>query len=117
MTEPMGTEPRGLLLAMQAMLRSKGRDVAEVIGYRERSYNIGYCETCYDMVTDVRIYYRQADGTEAHYQVEYTDLGELIRELTATPDEAKAWNDAALRETDEQRQERWSVNDFDEESR
>jgi hypothetical protein len=113
--EPMGTEPRGLLLAMQAMLRRKDVDAAEVIGYRERSYNIGYCETCSELVTDVRIYYRRGDGTEAHYQVEYTDLGELIRKLTDIPDEQHRWGETATREPNDQRWGRASLHSFDEE--
>jgi hypothetical protein len=114
MTDPMGTEPPGLLLAMLGMLRRKGVDAAGVIGYRERSYNIGYCETCSHMVTDVRVYYRRGDGAEDHYQVEYTDLGELIRELTTVPDEVAAWDAAAVRESEDQRFDRFLVHSFDE---
>lgn len=111
----IGTEPPELLAAMLAMIRRKGCDAAEVTGYRERSYNIGYCETCSDLVTDVRIYYRRTDGTDAHYQVEFTGLGELIRELTDDPHQFGAWNERAKRETFDERCERWSVHSFDEE--
>jgi hypothetical protein len=113
--QPLGTEPPELLEAMLAMIRRKGCDAAQVTGYRERSYNIGYCETCSDLVTDVRIHYHKPDGTEAHYQVEYTGLAELIRELTDDRDRFATWNEAATHETFDERVERWSVHDFDEE--
>jgi hypothetical protein len=111
----IGTEPPELLGAMLSMIRRKGCEAAQVTGYRERSYNIGYCETCSDLVTDVRIYYRRPDGAEAHYQCDYTGLGELIRELTDDPGQRGDWAERARYETSDERSERWSVHDFDEE--
>lgn len=117
MTEQIGTQPPDLLDAMLAMIRREGRTDAEcVTGYRERSYNIGYCETCSEILTDVRIYYRRADGTDAHYQVQYTDLGQLIRELTDDQDEQGVWDAAATHESSEEAWERLDVHDFDEEA-
>jgi hypothetical protein len=114
--ETIGTEPPELLDAMLAMIRRKGCDAVKVTGYRERSYNIGYCETCSEMVTDVRIFYVKADGSEAHYQAEYTDLGELIRQLTDDPGRRQHWNDTAKRETQDERIDRWGAHAFDEET-
>nr|WP_221374504.1 hypothetical protein [Actinoplanes polyasparticus] len=116
-TETIGTEPSELLEAMLAMIRRKGCNAERVTGYRERSYNIGYCETCSDLVADVRIYYVQPDGTDSHYQVQYTSLGELIRELTDDRGEQLSWDDAAVHEHPDERDDRWSVHDFDEEAR
>lgn len=110
----MPDQPPALLDAMLAMIRRKGCTAEAVTGYRERSYNIGYCETCNDLVTDVRIYYRQPDGTEAHYQVEYTGLADLIRELTDDPDQRGSWIERATHETADERSERWSAHSFDE---
>lgn len=61
--------PRGLLDAMLAMLQ---RDKANlyavaVTGYQECSYNIGYCPTCSDVCTDVRIYFTHRDGSPWHW--------------------------------------------------
>lgn len=117
MTTPdgIGTEPPELLDAMLAMIRRKGCNAERVTGYRERSYNIGYCETCFEMVADVRIYYVGPDGTEAHHQCEYTGLAALIRELTDNPARRQTWNDTATHEPDEERWDRFHVHDFDEE--
>ena len=113
-TEPtFHTEPASLLGAMLAYIRREGCDAAEVVGYRERSYNIGYCETCNDLVTEVRIFYTRTDGTDAHFQVDYTDLGELIRKLTDDPGQVTAWNAQATRESDDERWDRWNVHSFD----
>lgn len=114
----MATEPPSLLDAMLAMIRRDGcEDAARVLGYRERSYNIGYCETCSEMVSEVRIYYRRENGTEDHYEVGYTRLGEVIRALTDDPDTARAWDEAATHEPDEERWDRGNVHSFDEEPR
>lgn len=114
-TNVIGTEPPELLEAMLAMLRRKGRQAERVTGYRERSYNIGYCETCSEMVSDVRIYYVCADGTEAHYQCQFDSLGDLIRELTNEPGQAERWNEAAKHESVDERWDRYSAHSFDEE--
>ncbi len=116
---PIATEPPALLDAMFAMLRRRVGlvDGDRVTGYRERSYNIGYCETCSDLVTDVRIYYERADGRSGHYQVEYTGLAELIRELTDDPEQRGTWIERATHETPDERSDRWSVHGFDEEER
>lgn len=117
MTEQIGTQPPELLDAMLAMIRRKGRtDAKRVTGYRERSYNIGYCETCSEIVADVRIYYRRTDGTETHYQVQYTNLGQLIRELTDDQGEQGVWDAAATYESSEEAWNRLDVHHFDEEA-
>lgn len=102
---------------MLRMIRLRGhRDAAVVTGYRERSYNIGYCETCSEMVTDVRIYYRTDGGADTYYQVGYKDLGKLIRELTGgDTEQAQKWDAAASREPEGERWDRESVHSFDEE--
>lgn len=119
MTEPtttIGAGPPGLLAAMLAMIQSKGVSAAQVTGYRERSYNIGYCGTCSEMTSDVRIYYRSTSGADAYYQAPFTDLGELIRELTKDDAKRQAWDATALRESEDERDERYGVHNFDEEA-
>lgn len=113
--ETIGTQPPELLEAMLAMIRRNGCAASVVTGYRERSYNIGYCESCYEMVADVRIYYRRPDGAEAHYQCEYRDLGELIRELTKDADEQHSWTETVMREPADEHWERFYTHAFDEE--
>lgn len=114
--DPIGTEPPELLDAMLAMIRRKGCEAARVTGYRERSYNMGYCETCSEMTADVRVYYVRPDGAEAHYQCDFTGLAELIRELADDPGQRKAWDETAKHEPDEERWDRFDVHSFDEES-
>lgn len=113
----MGTEPPELLEAMLAMIRREGCNAERVTGYRERSYNIGYCETCSEMVADVRIYYVQPDGAEAHYQVAYQGLAELIRKLTDDPATSLAWRAIATFESEDEQDDRFDVHGFDEEAR
>jgi hypothetical protein len=115
-TAAIGTEPPELLEAMLAMIRRKGCNAEKVTGYQEKSYNIGYCETCSEMVADVRIFYVTPEGAEDHYQVRYTSLGELIRELTDDRLEQLTWDDEARHEHPDERDERWGVHDFDEET-
>lgn len=115
MTE-MSTEPQGLLDAMLPYIQQRGSaDAVRVKGYRERSYNLGYCETCWEMVTEVRIFYVTADGTEKHYQVEYQSLGSLICDLTKEQDEVRDWAREATFETDDERWDREEAHDFDDE--
>ncbi len=95
-----------LLDAMLRMLQRYKVLAVAVTGYTEASYNIGYCGTCSETVTSVRIFYRRADGTDAHWDAEYGDLGELIRELTKDPDEQAAFDAVAIREDDELKWER-----------
>lgn len=115
-TEHIGTEPPELLDAMLAWLRRRGRQAERVTGYLERSYNVGYCETCSELVTEVRIFYVQPDGTEAHHQVEYQDLGRLIRELTSDADEQAKWRETATFEDSDAKWDRYEVHSFDEET-
>ena len=116
MGKVMATQPQSLLDSMLRLIRSKGVQADRVTGYRERSYNIGYCETCYDMASDVRIYYVQADGTEGHWQADYTSLGDLIRELTDDDGQRALWDRTAVHESEDERFDRFNVHSFDEEA-
>jgi hypothetical protein len=103
----------GLLEAMLSMIQGRGFDAVAVTGYRERSYNIGYCETCSEMVTEVRIYYLRKDGSPGEWEY-LGDLGELIRELTPEASQTE-WLANAVREPDDERWDRGSAHSFDDE--
>lgn len=76
-----GEEPF-LREAMLGWLKRMELDAVVVQGYREFSYNIGYCSTCSDFVTAVEVYYNTRSGALRSYEHE-DELGALIRELTA----------------------------------
>jgi hypothetical protein len=89
-----------LLEAMLAMVKRKGVDAVAVPAYRERSYNIGYCVTCSEYVTEVRIYYVHRSGSPGHWDFS-GDLGELIRALTEEPEVRAKWVETAIRGEDD----------------
>ena len=84
-----------LLDAMLRMLQRKGIPAVSVPAYRECSYNIGYCSTCNEMVTEVRIYYNLRSGSPRFWDY-YGDLGRLIRRLTDEPAERAALEAVAV---------------------
>jgi hypothetical protein len=92
---------------MLAMLQRRRLPAVAVTGYAEASWNIGYCGTCSECVTGVRIYYRDAAGTAHEFDEEYSDLGALIRELTDDPAEVVALDAVAVREPDDLKWERY----------
>jgi hypothetical protein len=113
--ETTGTGPPELLEAMLGYVRRRGHQAERVTGYLERSYNIGYCETCSEMISEVRIFYARPDGSEGHHQVEYQGLAELIRELTDDPATTLAWKATATFEDADAKWDRYEVHSFDEE--
>lgn len=100
----------GLLDAMLRMLQRRGVPAVAVPAYRECSYNIGYCETCSEIVTEVRVYWNNRLGALAHWDY-YGDLGELIRELTDEPEKMLA---AAVRESEDERWDHIVAHSLDE---
>lgn len=103
----MTDAPPGLLVAMRGLMLRRGVPVAAVTGYREVSFNIGFCETCSETVTNVRVYYVADSGGRGVWDY-MGDFGELIRALTDDEDERAAFDAAAERETEDQRWERIS---------
>jgi hypothetical protein len=101
----MATFEPALLEAMLAMLQRKGIQAVSVPAYRECSYNIGYCPTCSEIVTEVWIYYNLRSGSPRVWDF-CGDLGELIRELTDAPTELATLEAGAVRETDDERWDR-----------
>jgi hypothetical protein len=69
-----------LKTAAANLLRSEGRDVAEVVSLEEEERADGFCETCYYEWTVVIITYLSNTGDEETY-VYSGDFSELIREL------------------------------------
>ncbi len=98
---------QSLLDAMLAMMQRRGIPAVEVTDYAEASYNIGYCGTCSEIATSVRIFYRTNDGRDLHWDEEYDDLGQLIRELTDDPARREALGTVAVRQDDELKWERY----------
>lgn len=103
-----------LLDAMLGLIQRYKVPAVEVTGYDEASHNIGYCHTCSEIVTSVRIHYRTSDGTIGHWDEEYNDLGALIRELTDDPAERTAFDAVAVREDEDLKWERAETHNLDE---
>lgn len=59
----MTTFEPALLEAMLRMLQRRGIPAVSVPAYRECSYNIGYCGTCSEIVTEVWVYYNLRSGS------------------------------------------------------
>ncbi len=104
----MATFEPALLEAMLRMLQREGIPAVSVPAYRECSYNIGYCGTCSEIVTEVWIYYNLRGGSPRVWNF-CGDLGELIRDLADEPAERGALEAVAVRETDD---ERWDRAEF-----
>ena len=104
-----------LLEAMLRYVRNKrgAEDAVAVMAYRERSFNLGYCETCSELWTTVRIWFNRRSGALDFYGYA-GDFGQFIRDLTDEPAQRGQWEATAQRESEDERADSWYRHDFDE---
>lgn len=62
------------------LMKKRGADVVEVLGWEEKTEYSGYCETCYNEDIVVEITYITSKGVTGVY-THYNTFGGLMREL------------------------------------